>query len=108
MFSTSSVQPRKLSGFDATELFTHFRLGNDFLFGDDGDAAFGGDQRFGFFTWSAFWGLKKLSAMKAASQLMSGPIGKRSSCHLIQLSNQPVDWVGNVSGSPWFSSVQIA
>src|SRR5208282_1040891 len=58
--------------------------------------------------WAGFLGLKKLSAMKAASQLMSGPIWKRSSCHLIQLSNQPVDWVGNVSGSPWFSSVQIA
>ncbi len=57
MFSTSSVQPRTpinreqaLSGFDAMELFTHFRLGNDFLFGDDGDADFSGDQRFGFFT----------------------------------------------------------
>jgi hypothetical protein len=77
-------------------------------FGDDGDAGFGRDQRFGSFTWPAFGGLKKLRALKAAPPLMREPIGKRRSCHLIQLSNQPVDWVGNVSGSPWFSSVPIA
>ena len=43
MFNPSSVQPRKLSGLDATELFADFGSRGNLAFGDDGDAGFGGN-----------------------------------------------------------------